>query len=67
MAYRQILYQIVFGTKHRKPTINIEFEKALYQYIYGIIKNKKCKLYRNKWDRRPHSYHVRPSSNNMFK
>ncbi len=46
MAYRQIFYQIVFGTKHRRPTINNEFEKELYKYIYGIIKNKKCKLYR---------------------
>lgn len=46
MAYRQIFYQIVFGTKYRKPTINKEFETELYKYIYGIIKNKKCKLYR---------------------
>ncbi len=46
MSYRQIFYQIVFGTKYRKPTINNEFEKELYKYIYGIIKNKKCKLYR---------------------
>ncbi len=46
MAYRQIFYQIVFGTKHRKPTINKESETELYKYIYGIIKNKKCKLYR---------------------
>ena len=46
MAYRQIFYQIVFGTKHRKPTINKEFETDLYKYIYGIIKNKNCKLYR---------------------
>ena len=46
MAYRQIFYQIVFGTKNRKPTIDKEFDKELYKYIYGIIKNKKCKLYR---------------------
>ncbi len=46
MAYRQIFYQIVFGTKYRKPTINKEFETELYKYIYGIIKNKNCKLYR---------------------
>lgn len=46
MAYRQIFYQIVFGTKYRKPTINKEFDTELYKYIYGIIKNKKCKLYR---------------------
>ncbi len=46
MAYRQIFYQIVFGTKNRKPTINKESETELYKYISGIIKNKKCKLYR---------------------
>ena len=46
MAYRQIFYQIVFGTKNRKPTLDKEFDKELYKYIYGIIKNKKCKLYR---------------------
>ena len=46
MAYRQIFYQIVFGTKNCKPTLDKEFDKELYKYIYGIIKNKKCKLYR---------------------
>jgi putative transposase len=45
-TYKQIFYQIVFGTKHRRPTINAEAEKALHNYIYGIIKNKNCHLYR---------------------
>lgn len=45
-TYRQIFYQIVFGTKYRKPTIAKECEDELYKYIYGIIKNKNCKLYR---------------------
>jgi putative transposase len=45
-TYRQIFYQIVFGTKHRKPTIAEAYESELYKYIYGIIKNKHCKLYR---------------------
>ena len=45
-SYRQIFYQIVFGTKSRKPTIANAYEKELYQYISGIIKNKNCKLYR---------------------
>ena len=44
--YRQIFYQIVFGTKHRKPTIDEAYCKELYQYISGVIKNKNCKLYR---------------------
>ena len=46
MSYRQIYYQIVFGTKYRQPTISPQYETELYKYIYGIIKNKKCRLYR---------------------
>jgi len=45
-TFRQIYYQIVFGTKNRKPTIACAYEKELFQYIHGIIKNKRCKLYR---------------------
>ncbi len=45
-TYRQIFYQLVFGTKNRKPTIAKAFDQELYKYIYGIIKNKNCKLYR---------------------
>jgi REP element-mobilizing transposase RayT len=45
-TYRQVFYQIVFGTKHRQPTISREQEEDLYKYIWGIIKNKHCKLYR---------------------
>jgi len=44
-TYRQIYYQIVFGTKHRKPTISRTYDSDLYNYISGIIKNKNCKLY----------------------
>lgn len=46
MSYRQIYYQIVFGTKHRKKTIAEEHCEALYKYIAGIVRNNKCKLYR---------------------
>jgi putative transposase len=44
-TYRQIYYQIVFGTKHRKPTIAKAYDEELYKYIAGIIKNKNCKPY----------------------
>ena len=44
--YRQIFYQIVFGTKHRQSTIDEKHCKELYQYISGVIKKKNCKLYR---------------------
>lgn len=45
-TYRQIFYQLVFGTKNRKPTISKTSDEELYKYISGIIKNKRCKLYR---------------------
>ncbi len=32
-TYRQIFYHIVFGTKHREPTINENNEAELYKYI----------------------------------
>ncbi|SEG55379.1 REP element-mobilizing transposase RayT [Halpernia humi] len=46
MSYTQIYYHIIFSTKYRKSVINIEHEEELYKYIWGIIKNKKCTLYR---------------------
>ncbi|SKB75157.1 REP element-mobilizing transposase RayT [Soonwooa buanensis] len=45
-TFRQIYYQIVFSTKHRKPALDIEHEEELYKYIWGILKNNNCKLYR---------------------
>jgi len=45
-SHRQIYYHIVFGTKFHKATIPDEHCEELYKYIWGIIKNKKCKLYR---------------------
>jgi putative transposase len=46
MSYRQIFYQIVFGTKNRQATIEETNCEELYKYIWGIINKKKCKLYR---------------------
>ena len=45
-TYTQILYQIVFSTKYREKTLNIENREKLYQFIGGILKNKNCHLYR---------------------
>jgi REP element-mobilizing transposase RayT len=45
-AYRQILYHIIFRTKKSEKTINQNHSSDLYKYIWGIIKNKKCVLYR---------------------
>lgn len=44
-TYRQIFYQVVFGTKNRKQSIAKTHDEELYKYISGIIKNKNCKLY----------------------
>lgn len=45
-SYKQIFYQIVFGTKNREATIAEAHCEDLYKYIWGIIKEKNCKLYR---------------------
>ena len=46
MSFRQIFYQIVFSTKKREPSIAEIHCQELYKYIWGIIKNRNCKLYR---------------------
>ncbi len=55
-TFRQIYYQIVFSTKHRKPVLNSDHEDQLYKYIWGIVKNKNCKLYRI--NGMPHHIHL---------
>jgi len=45
-TYRQILYQLVFATKYREHTIRDAHCEELYKYIWGVIDNNKCKLYR---------------------
>ena len=46
MSYRQIIYHIVFSTKNRETSIANEHCEQLYMFIWGISKNKNCKLYR---------------------
>jgi len=45
-SYQQIIYHIVFCTKKRQKTLSLEHSHELYNYIWGIVKNKKAKLYR---------------------
>jgi len=45
-TYTQILYQIVFSTKNREACLIKDKREELYSYIWGIVKNKKCHLYR---------------------
>src|SRR5699024_8420073 len=41
-----ILYQIVFSTKNRTPSLTEENRERLFKDIWGILNNKKCHLYR---------------------
>lgn len=43
---KQIFYQIIFGTKSRETTLTEAHCKDLYKYIWGVIKNHNCRLYR---------------------
>jgi putative transposase len=45
-TYTQSLYQIVFSTKRREPSLTKDNRPELFKYIWGILKNKKCHLYR---------------------
>ncbi|MGH7145892.1 MAG: IS200/IS605 family transposase [Planctomycetota bacterium] len=45
-SYTQITYHIVFSTKNRGPVLVAERRKDLYDYIWGILKNKECFLHR---------------------
>jgi putative transposase len=63
-TYTQILYHIVFGTKNRDRTLTLEKRPELYEYIWGILKNKNCRLYRiNGIDDHLHiATHLHPST-----
>ena len=45
-TYTQILYHIVFGTKYSAPVLIKKHRQLLFKYIWGILKNKNCHLYR---------------------
>jgi putative transposase len=45
-TYTQILYQIIFAPKNHEKTLTAKNRPQLYKYIGGILKNKKCHLYR---------------------
>jgi REP element-mobilizing transposase RayT len=44
-SYRQILYHLVFRTKHSLKTLPREHGGELFAYMTGFIKNKNCFLY----------------------
>jgi REP element-mobilizing transposase RayT len=45
-TFTQILYQLVWSTKNREPTLVKYDREALYRFIWGLLKNKHCHLYR---------------------
>lgn len=45
-TYTNLNYHIVFATKNRKRCLIKSNRERLYKYIWGILKNKKCRLFR---------------------
>ncbi|MCH8878590.1 MAG: IS200/IS605 family transposase [Planctomycetes bacterium] len=45
-TYTQIYYHIVFSTKNRAPVLGAARREDMFRYIWGIIKNKNCHVYR---------------------
>jgi putative transposase len=45
-TFTQIYYHIVFSTKERVPALTADKRENLFRYIWGILKNKNCHLYR---------------------
>lgn len=45
-TYTQIYYHIVFSTKNRAPVLDAARREDMFRYIWGIIKNKNCHVYR---------------------
>lgn len=45
-SYRQILYHLTFHTKNSEKVLHNSENEELFKYIWGVMKNKKCKLYR---------------------
>jgi REP element-mobilizing transposase RayT len=46
MSYTQIIYHIVLRTKRSEKSLSAQNISSLYKYIWGIIQNKKGRLYR---------------------
>jgi len=44
-SYTQILYQVVFATRLRQPTLPAAVRPKLFAYMAGIMKNKRCRAH----------------------
>jgi putative transposase len=45
-TYTQIIYHIVFSTKNRESVLSKNKREELFKFIWGVLKNKNCHLYR---------------------
>jgi REP element-mobilizing transposase RayT len=45
-TYTQIIYHIVFATKNRERVLEKSRREDLFRYIWGIVKNHDCHLFR---------------------
>ena len=45
-TYTQIFYHIIFATKDRQPVLDKAKRDDLYRFIWGVLKNRNCHLYR---------------------
>jgi putative transposase len=45
-TYTQICYHIVFSTKNRERVLHEDRRTDLFRYIWGILRNQRCHLYR---------------------
>ncbi len=45
-TYTKIIYHIIFETKYHRKVLKKQNQEQLFKYIWGIIKNNNCHLYR---------------------
>ena len=45
-TFKQIFYHIIFSTKYRQGVLLKDKRNEFYRYIWGILKNRNCHLYR---------------------
>ena len=45
-TYTQIIYHLVFATKHRERVLDKERRDDLYRFIWGMLEKRQCHLFR---------------------
>ena len=44
-THTQLIYQIVYSTKHREKCMSKKPREKIFKYVGGILKNKNCHVY----------------------